>query len=232
MTAYRFYQQEQERFKEYADIHVADDDVKNFAYKLLRHFKISARPTIKIREQRGAYAHWGYNCAISLPHNPSVLLIVHEVAHYKVKKHTKKMSTFIARELHYAEKKNYFNMRIIKQDEYKQMQTEKHEAEKQRSVAAKRLTVFYECLSCKYVEHLNLTDAYRGHMTWAKEYYKVGNILKNWHCNGCGKTVDKQSVALIRMTREESKAYEATLNAHYKYPLVCIIIQTRAITKR
>ena len=86
--------------------------------KLVRHFKLFAynfshRKYPKIifsPYMRGGGICYPSNWIIKLSNNPSLAVVVHEVGHLKVRKHTKKLLKLIGKMLNYCAKNNYWGM--------------------------------------------------------------------------------------------------------------------------
>jgi len=108
MTILKFYEKERESFQKEYELKLTDQEAQTIYRKLLRHFKISCPwKTIRFwgtQEKGRSYIHG----SIKLPHNPSLGLLVHETAHKKVAKHTKKLMTLMKRMFAYCKKKNYW----------------------------------------------------------------------------------------------------------------------------
>lgn len=111
MTYLKFYDKEREEFREAYDERVTDSQAEFIAFKLAKHFGLGG---ISVNF-RGTSSGRGNIYGITLPHNPSVGFICHELAHtYRIsrfsdkKHHTKKLMTVIRRFNNYAKKKNYW----------------------------------------------------------------------------------------------------------------------------
>jgi len=131
MTYLKFYRNEKEKFPNQNKTHIPDKNVSKFAQKIARHFKVSLR-AIRLRGYRGsAIAHCGI-CEIGLSHNPTVLLIIHEIGHLYTwqklneAKHNKNLMLFIKRACRYAEKMGYWSLEIknLKYENMKQHERE------------------------------------------------------------------------------------------------------------
>lgn len=89
-----------------------DSEALKITNKLARHFKISLGE-MRFYGNGGGCAYYTRS-SIRLPHNPSLLLIIEELAHlYNVQKyrnghHTKKLMKTIGKMVKYAKKKNYW----------------------------------------------------------------------------------------------------------------------------
>jgi len=116
----KFYLVERQLFPQAFETKVSDAGARIIVSKLLRHFfnRKLVRPNkwgtlrevhLRFRGNGGGSA--GYN-HIRLPHNPSLGILCHEVAHLKHLRHTKKMMIYIKRLLRYCEKHNYWKEEI------------------------------------------------------------------------------------------------------------------------
>jgi len=131
MGQLKFYEKEKEMFPQSYSIHVTNEEARKIVKKLLRHFKIGStwyrkHFVIKFYGTKtggGASTSSFQDFDIRLPHNPSIGMIIHEVAHKYMqrkigrekgeKSHTKKLMTIITKMQRYARKKNYWQ-HIIK----------------------------------------------------------------------------------------------------------------------
>lgn len=102
-----FYYKEKQEYPIAYNTKLEDAEVEKLVRKLFRHFyKLKADRCMKVRfygNRQGGSFGWG----IRLSHNPSIGLICHEVAHWKFKRHNKRMLKFIGRLINYCRKKGY-----------------------------------------------------------------------------------------------------------------------------
>lgn len=113
----KFYETEQKVFNEEYHIFVTDTNAMIITKKLCRHFKFPV-PVIKFFgiKQRGAACK--YIKKIRVPHNTSVGLLCHELAHkynrfkYNDSKHSKRLMRTITRFLKYCKSKDYWVMNL------------------------------------------------------------------------------------------------------------------------
>jgi hypothetical protein len=120
----KFYRKERERFPEAFKIKVSDKDAVKIVNKLCRHFKIRRYKGLGKWEYKVGVRFWGNGGArafvswkfIHLPHNPSIGIICHELAHiynhirYNNHHHNKRLMRTIERMINYCKKKKYWGM--------------------------------------------------------------------------------------------------------------------------
>lgn len=129
MTYLKFYGNEKEKFPNQNKTHIPDKNVSKFAQKIARHFKVNlSQITLRCYSGSGSASRM-YN-TIRLSHNPTVLLIVHEIGHLYTKqylreqKHNKNLMLFIKRACKYAEKMEYWSLETTKYERMKQEEKE------------------------------------------------------------------------------------------------------------
>jgi len=173
MTYLKFYGNEKEKFPNQNKTHIPDKNVSKFAQKIARHFKVSLR-AIRLRGYRGsAIAHCGI-CEIGLSHNPTVLLIIHEIGHLftyqklNEAKHNKNLMLFIKRACRYAEKMGYWSLEAS--------ETEKFERKK-----PKQFLVYSKCPNCGFVNDWVMP---KEHRAFYKTHYAV-NTVHDMTCSQC-----------------------------------------------
>lgn len=118
----KFYQKEHKLFPEQSKMFVSDKDAIKISKKLCRHFKFRLHQYYGVSfygNMKNNNGH-AYRWRIKIPHNCSILLLIHELAHchnfqkYHNGHHTKRLMTTIKRMINYCKKMNYWNM--IKND--------------------------------------------------------------------------------------------------------------------
>ena len=144
MPYLKFYQKERKLFSEESVMKVSDEVAEIIFRKLERHFIDSRRYPFRLRfygNGGGACGMWG----IRLPHNPTILLICHELAHriHRLKygstkrHHTKKLMRIIKRLITYCRKKNYWKEEIKRRTPPKPVPEPKPEPTKQQIMEGK-----------------------------------------------------------------------------------------------
>ena len=144
MPYLKFYDKERKLFPEENVMCVSDEVTEIIFRKLERHFVDSRRYSFGLRfygNGGGVCGTWG----IRLPHNPSILLICHELAHriYRLKygsterHHTKKLIRIIKRLVTYCRKKNYWKEEVERRTAPKPTPQPKPEPTKQQIMEGK-----------------------------------------------------------------------------------------------
>lgn len=112
-----FYRKERLLFSEQNKIFLSDSLTEKVCRKIARHFKFEVSSIYFRGRQLSAYS-WYNEKRIRFCHNPSFLLVAHELAHlynfqkYHSGRHDKKLMKTIEKFLLYCEKKNYFSERL------------------------------------------------------------------------------------------------------------------------
>jgi len=113
MTYLKFYQKENDAFKTEYNIHLEDKQAIKIAKKISRHFKFTVNE-IKIYGKKSHGYAWFRLNKIKIPHNTSLSLLIHELAHlYEYQKHNnerhnKQLMKTIQKFIKYCRKKNYW----------------------------------------------------------------------------------------------------------------------------
>ena len=112
MVWLKFYTKERERFPEAFNCVVSDEEAHAVVKKLKRHFKVPLL-WVKFWSRKRQTGH-AKELGVCLPHNPSIGVICHELAHIHNKhkygnwRHDKKLMTTLAQFVRYCQKKNYW----------------------------------------------------------------------------------------------------------------------------
>ena len=122
MAKLQFYMKEEKEFEEeYENILIPDSNVNKVLNKLVRHFKLHPYQMkfwgYYLPGGSGASIEFhGSYTFITLPHNPPIAVICHELAHdycrikYKTHRHGKKMMKCMKKMIEYCRKMDYWGL--------------------------------------------------------------------------------------------------------------------------
>ena len=104
----RFYRFEHKAFWQEWQTELTDQEAKRFTKKVCKHFKHNAI-TLKFHGKRESGEAYLGEDKIGIKHNPSVLLLAHEIAHILTDSgHTKRALIMLDKIINYSRKKNYW----------------------------------------------------------------------------------------------------------------------------
>jgi len=230
MTYLKFYSEERKEFEAQAKTTIADKNVSKFAHKIARHFKVKLSH-ITLRCYSGSGSASRVYDSIRLSHNPSVLLIIHEIGHIYTRqklgeqKHNKKLMGFIRRAVHYAEKNQYWSLTQTETEK----QLEKTER-KQKETNKKSLRAFTKCGLCGFVSDWNLSEGYKNYSAihWAKERYAL-NTVHEVTCYRCKLRSSQTVIEISYMTRTEKSEFLEKHNSLSVFPLAVSPVSERSL---
>jgi hypothetical protein len=107
----RFYDIERKEFRQERGTFLTDCEAKRFARKITKHFK-SEQVTLKFHGGRNGSgnADWDNNI-VRVGHDPSVMVLAHELAHIVTRSgHTKRGLACMERIILFARAKNYWKV--------------------------------------------------------------------------------------------------------------------------
>jgi hypothetical protein len=108
----KYYFEEYQRFSVEKQIKIEDHTAELIARKIVRHFKFTLNK-VKFYGNGGGHASYWHD-SVTLPHNPSVVMIAHELAHlhnkekYNNGKHNKRLAATVKRFIAYGHKMKYW----------------------------------------------------------------------------------------------------------------------------
>ena len=108
----KYYFEEKHRFNIEEQIKIEDHTAELIARKIARHFKFTLNKIRFYGNGGGRASYW--HDSVTLPHNPSVVMIAHELAHlhnsekYGNGKHNKRLATTVKRFIEYGHKMKYW----------------------------------------------------------------------------------------------------------------------------
>jgi hypothetical protein len=223
MTYLKFYRLEREKFPEQSEIRIPDRNVSKFTRKLTNHFDIKL-DTLKLRGFNGSgIAYTGEN-RIGLSHNPTVLLIVHELGHLYTKqklgehKHNKNLMRFVGQAVRYSSKKKYWNLEAS--------QSENFDSEREKRKGLFYLVSFSKCPVCDFVMTWNLPAKNR---TFYKAHYAV-NTVHDMTCSRC-KNRTKQTIIEQRKVSmgERQEQLREIIDQYSNRSLVVVPVSERSL---